>query len=203
MVVCPITEELWRLEARAKKGDIRAARRLKEISKIIQGINSRLPPKLTQKPKKPSTPSNALALRLLEAVLSIKNRPGKGCYALAIEIKELKPLDKSTFARWWNCAWRIAEDDELRDKEMDDLINQIGETAPSVQEKFSKRKSEGMQIYQSAIGKKDLGIELDNLSCAVRKKIAKRFSVGINEWLRYVKPKTRLAAERIWFARLG
>jgi hypothetical protein len=197
--ICPIMELLRRLEARAKKGDAQAVLRIREIAKFFRKMNSGLPPKFRQKTSDPSIPSNALAVRLLARVKLIKYGSVFERHPLAIAIKALPALDEESFPEWWKCAWGIATDDILRDEEMEKLIDEIGQNAPSVREQFEKRKKEAMANYGRAMNGLARGIAFENLSANKKAEIFEPLMKAVRMWHRYTGKKTRLAASRVWF----
>lgn len=193
---CPIDAGLDRLKSSARKGDVQAARRIREIAKSCREILDELSPDVTEKKPSVSTLTNVLASQLLLRVKLVKNY-GRGSSELERKIKALLPLAPGTFLEWWKCAWAFTKDRNFCDAEMVALIDEIGLKAPSVQKKFEARK---LKLIEIAKLEKKLppGLTLQNDRMLV-KKFAKQGTIMINEWRRYVENQTRKAARRVWF----
>jgi hypothetical protein len=195
-LACPIVEGLQRLNERARKGDVQAAQRIRDIAQHCQRIIENLPAKITKKSCDPLIPSNALAIRLLERLRLIKDYSRIGS-ELGVAIKALPPLNPKSFPSWWRCAWAITKDVNFCDDEMNTLIDKIGMKAPSVQKKFQARKNKLIMIAQEK-DKLAPGIDWINIP-ALCKKFTRQADTASNEWRKYVAKQTKKAALRIWF----
>jgi len=193
---CPIDAALEQLKSAAKKGDVRAMLRIRAIATFCREALAELPPKVTKKTKRASTPTNALASHLLSIVELTKNH-GKGSSALDIEIRDLPPLTPTSFPDWWRCAWAFTKDQHWCDEKMKALIDKIGADTPLVRRNFEARKSTLLQIIKKG-ERPALGLTFQN-DVKLTKEFLKVGATMTNEWRAYVKKQTEKAAKRIWF----
>ena len=194
--VSPIDGELSKLEALARNGDLKAARRLSEVSTRVKKIIERLPARITKKHCSPSTPTNELAGYLLRTLAFIRAH-GRSNEGLILQAKELLPLDRETFGNWWRAAWQLTKDVHFYDETMDALINEIGKGAPSVIEKFEARKSKIIGLVNQ---KERLAPGIDWAHAPeLAGEMTKQYKRASNEWRRYVEKQTKKAALRVWF----